>query len=153
MKGALLPVEPQRPTPRFKAGLAALVAGGCTALLFREPGYSGPEGASCLVPALLGVIDGIWLAHDRRCVTPRVAEGARPRSPALKVRVLVALFLGAALVSVLEDGIAHAVYPDVPFWVRVALIVFLITLGVSELGDMVIRTPGSPTHAESRSED
>jgi hypothetical protein len=90
---------------------------------------------------MCGVINGVWLAYDRRRVKSRESGQRPPTSPSLRVPTLLALLLGAGLLAVLEDSVARSMYPAVPFWIRVAVIAFLVCIGVSELGRLVILEP------------
>jgi hypothetical protein len=92
---------------------------------------------------MFGVIDGIWLAYDRRRVKSSTLGQRLPASPSLRVPTFLALLLGSGLLAVLEDSAARSMYPSVPFWIRVAVIVFLVSIGVSELGRLVILEPDS----------
>ena len=130
--------EPPKPSPAFLAGLAALMVGLGAVVWFGESTFSGPAWARCLGPALFGVMDGLWLSHDR----VRTVVGL-PRGLNLPLRTgtLIALLAGAAVLTVLEQALMTSAFPRAPFWVRVSSIAVLVTLGVSQLSPKVVWAP------------
>jgi hypothetical protein len=130
--------EPHKPSPAFLAGLAALMVGLGAVVWFGEPGFSGPAWARCLGPALFGVVDGLWLSHDRA----RAAVGL-PRGQNLPLRTgsLIALLAGATVLAVLEQALMSSAFSGAPFWVRVSSVAVLVTLGVSQLSPTVVWAP------------
>ena len=137
-------MDTEKPTPRFMAGLTAVLIALGTVAIFMQPGYGGPSSAPCLIPGLVGVLDGILVAHDRRRWAAS-GEGPLPhKRPRLRARAVSMLFLAVCLVAVLEQQLAQIAYPRAPFWMRVAATVFFAVFAVSELGSFILATDPPP---------
>ena len=143
-------MDSEKPTTRFTANLTAVLIALLTATWFTRPAYAGPHWAPCLPPALLGVLEGILLAHDRQRRILQGITAATPKNLPLRGRAVGIVFLAACLVAVLEQQLAHLAYPKAPFWIRVAAVVFLAVFSVSELRTFILvgdnrPKPGPPS--------
>jgi hypothetical protein len=136
--------HPERPTPRFMAGLFALIVGLGSAARFGAREYVFPDFAPSLVPALFGVMFGILVAQNRQAASGQTRKVYRRKSPPLNGRVVAGLLVAAAFVALLEQQLAQHVYPQAPLWMRVAVLVLPITFGVSELGSLIVVGSASP---------
>ena len=130
----------QRPSPRFLAGLGAVVIAVVWSV-WRSAQLSilAPDWAPCLVPASLSVVWGILAARSRWIATSGPGRApSRMTRPWFRGSVIGGLVLAAAGVALVERVLADYTYPHAPLWLRVSGVIFVITFGVSELGGFII---------------